>query len=107
VGAGSLHPQPTDARKRLLYAWPPVASDHRQPGEGDCRADLLNLASGVHVRLYPVGTTICEQLTGSQSLAEILGTTCEQSEVTEEAARQVLLALISRLRDEGLIAERR
>jgi hypothetical protein len=73
----------------------------------DEEAILLDLASGVYFSLNPVGTAIWEQLTGSQSLAEIHATVCRQFEVTEEAARQDLLALISRLRDEGLIAERR
>jgi hypothetical protein len=73
----------------------------------DEEAVLLDLASGVYFSLNPVGTAIWEQLTGSQSLEQILGTICHQFEVTEEAARRDLVALISRLRDEGLIAERR
>ena len=70
-------------------------------------AVLLNLASGVYYSLNPVGTAIWEQLTGRQSLEEILENVRQQFEVTEEAARQDLVALVSRLREEGLIKERR
>lgn len=73
----------------------------------DDEAVLLNLANGVYYSLNPVGTAIWEQLTGSQSLAEILGIVHRQFEVTEEIVRQDLVALVSRLREEGLIAERR
>jgi coenzyme PQQ synthesis protein D (PqqD) len=66
----------------------------------DDEAVLLNLANGVYYSLNPVGTAIWEQLTGSHTLAEILGTVCRQFEVTEEAARQDLVALVSKLRDE-------
>jgi hypothetical protein len=70
-------------------------------------AVLLNLANGVYYSLNPVGTAIWGQLTGSQSLEEILENVRQQFEVTEETARRDLVALVSRLRDEGLIAERK
>jgi hypothetical protein len=73
----------------------------------DDEAVLLNLANGVYYSLNPVGTAIWEQLTGSQTLAEILGIVHRQFEVTEEIARQDLVALVSTLREEGLIIERR
>lgn len=73
----------------------------------DDEAVLLNLANGVYYSLNPVGTAIWEQLTESRSLEEVHAAVCRQFDVTEEAARQDLVALVSRLRDEGLIAERR
>jgi hypothetical protein len=73
----------------------------------DEEAVLLNLANGVYYSLNPVGTVVWEQLTGSRPLEEVLEAVCRQFAVTEEAARRDLVALVSRLRDEGLIAERR
>ena len=70
-------------------------------------AVLLNLESGVYYTLNPVGTAIWEQLTGEQTLTEILSAICTRYGVSAETARRDLAALATRLRREGLIEERR
>ena len=73
----------------------------------DQEAVLLNLESGVYYTLNPVGTAIWEQLTGEQTLTEILSAICTRYGVSADTARRDLAALATRLRREGLIEERR
>jgi coenzyme PQQ synthesis protein D (PqqD) len=68
---------------------------------------ILNLETGRYYTLNRVGSAIWEQMTGDRSLAAILAGICQRFDVTEEVARQGLVALVSRLRQENLIVERR
>jgi hypothetical protein len=70
-------------------------------------AVLLNLNNGRYYTLNRVGTAVWELMTGDRPLAEILSAICERFNVTEEVARQDLVALVTRLRQEKLIDERR
>ena len=72
----------------------------------DGEAVLLNLENGVYYTLNRVGTKIWEHFTGDQPLEGVLSAICEGFDVTEDMARDDLTALVARLRQEGLIAER-
>lgn len=69
----------------------------------DGEAVLLNLQNGVYYTLNRVGKTIWELFTGDQPLERILSALCERFDVTEDVAREDLIALVTRLRQEKLI----
>jgi len=73
----------------------------------DGEAVLLNLENGVYYTLNPVGTVTWELIIGERTLTEIVSAVRERYDINEETARRDLAALVSRLRREGLIAERR
>jgi len=73
----------------------------------DREAVLLNLENGVYYSLNPVGTAIWESLNGDRSLEEVLSALRERFDVPNDVARDDLEALVARLRQEGLIEERR
>jgi hypothetical protein len=73
----------------------------------DGEAVLLHFDSGVYYSLNRLGTAIWELLTGEQPLEGILSTIRERYEVSEAVARGDLAVLVGRLRQEGLIEERR
>ncbi|MBC1224362.1 PqqD family peptide modification chaperone [Nostoc sp. UCD121] len=66
-------------------------------------AVLLNLETGVYFTLNRVGKGIWELFTGEQSLESILLVICKQFEVAEDVARADLIALVTKLSQEGLI----
>jgi hypothetical protein len=69
-------------------------------------AVLLNLDNGRYYTLNRVGTMVWELITGDRPLAAILSAVCRHFDVSEEVARQDLVALVARLRQEQLIQER-
>ncbi len=72
----------------------------------DGEAVLLNLENGVYYTLNRVGTKTWEHFTGDQPLEGVLSAICKGFDVPEDVARDDLAALVARLRQEGLIAER-
>jgi len=73
----------------------------------DGEAVLLNLDNGRYYSLNRVGTAAWELMTGDRPLAEIHSAICDRFNVTEEVASRDLVALVTRLRQEKLIEERR
>ncbi|RMF89501.1 MAG: PqqD family protein [Nitrospinota bacterium] len=73
----------------------------------DGEAVLLDVETGRYYTLNRVGSVIWELFTGDRSLAEILSAVCERFSVSTGIARQDLLALVTQLRQEGLLQERR
>jgi hypothetical protein len=69
----------------------------------DGEAVLLDLDSGVYYTLNRVGTAIWELLGDDRPVETIVAAIREQFDVPEEVARRDLLALLRRLRDEGLV----
>lgn len=69
----------------------------------DGEAVLLNLQNGAYYTLNRVGRAIWELFTGDRPLERILSALCELFDVTEDVAREDLVALVARLRQEGLI----
>jgi len=73
----------------------------------DKEAVLLNLENGVYYGLNRVGTAVWELLKEDQPLGAILTAVCDRYEVSEDVARADVAVLVTHLRDEGLIVERR
>jgi hypothetical protein len=71
----------------------------------DGQALLLNLENGRYYSLNRVGTVIWELFTGNHPLAGILAVISQRFDVAEEAAREDLIALVRRLREEKLVTE--
>jgi hypothetical protein len=68
---------------------------------------LLNLENGVYYSLNRIGTVVWDLLMKEQSLAAVLTAVHDRYDVSEEVARADVAALVTQLRDEGLIVERR
>lgn len=66
-------------------------------------AVLLNLDNGVYFTLNRLGTVIWELCTGEQSLEHISHIICEQFKVSGDVVRTNLIALVTKLSEEGLI----
>ncbi len=73
----------------------------------DGEAILLNLETGAYFALNRVGTVTWELFNGERTLDQIHLAICERFEVSEEVARQDLLALVEHLDQEGLIQPER
>lgn len=73
----------------------------------DGEAVLLNLETGAYFTLNRAGTVSWELLDGKRTLHQIHSAICERFEVSEEVARQDLLALVQHLDQEGLIQPER
>jgi hypothetical protein len=67
---------------------------------------LLDLESGVYYSLNRVGTAVWELLGRDQPLEAVLAAVCDRYDVSEEAARADVAALVMHLRDEKLVLER-
>ena len=68
---------------------------------------LLNLDNGFYYTLNRVGSVIWELFASEKMLEEVLAAICERFDVTKDVAREDLVALVTRLRQEGLILEER
>ena len=73
----------------------------------DGEAVLLNLETGSYFTLNRVGTVSWELFDGERTLNQVHSAICERFEVSEDVARQDLLALVSHLGQEGLIQHER
>jgi len=73
----------------------------------DGEAVLLNLETGAYFTLNRAGTVTWELFDGARTLDQIHSAICERFEVSEEVARQDLLALVEHLGQEGLIQPER
>lgn len=69
----------------------------------DDQAILLNLDTGAYHALNQVGTVIWEHFVPDQPLAKIHSMLSERYEVSEEAAREDLVELVTQLYHLGLI----
>jgi len=68
---------------------------------------LLNLDNGFYYTLNRVGSVIWELCASEKTLEEVLAAIYERFDVTKDVAREDLVALVTRLRQEGLILEER
>jgi hypothetical protein len=68
---------------------------------------LLNLENGVYYSLNRIGTVVWELLKKDQSLEAVLTAVCDRYDVPEEVARADVAELVTHLRDEKLVVERR
>jgi coenzyme PQQ synthesis protein D (PqqD) len=73
----------------------------------DREAVLLNLENGVYYGLNRVGTAVWDMLKEEQPLEAVLTAVCDRYDVSEDVARADVAALVSQLREEGLVVERR
>jgi hypothetical protein len=85
------------------YAGNPDVSRAALEGE----SVLLNLKNGVYYGLNRIGTVVWDLLMKEQSLETVLAAVRARYDVSEEVARADVAALVTQLRDEGLIVERR
>jgi len=67
---------------------------------------ILNLKNSVYYGMNPVGTRVWELLTQPKSVGELRDVLLDEYDVDGERCTQDLLALLQKMRDEGLIEVR-